>query len=183
MLSGKILTRLFIIHFQKFAYSEFIILIRTVFAMHINKETIESVFQHALKEYPDECCGIITGDGSNQAVHKCENIQNKLHAEDPERYPRDARTAYFIDRKVFEGIISSARKQGKEVIALYHSHPEHESYFSEEDVAAQTVFGQPEFPEALHAVISVRNGKIHDMKWFKWDSDKQEFIKTMIEYK
>ena len=141
------------------------------------------MFQHALEEYPYECCGIITGDETDQIVNCCENIQNKLHDEDPLRYPRDARTAYFIDRKKFEKIVSTAKTQGKDIIAFYHSHPEHESFFSEEDVAAQTVFGEPEFPDALHIVISVMNRRVCNIKCFKWDRDKLEFIKTVIEYK
>ncbi len=151
--------------------------------MYINKEAVELIFQHAVKEYPYECCGIITGDETDQTVHFCENIQNKLHEEDPERYPRDASTAYFIDRKEFEKIISTAKAQAGDIIAFYHSHPEHESFFSEEDAAAQTVFGEPEFPDAPHIVISVMNRRVHSMKCFKWDRDRQEFLKTVIEYK
>jgi proteasome lid subunit RPN8/RPN11 len=98
-----------------------------------------------------------------------------LHAEDPVRFPRDARTAYVIEREEADKIISSATKQGKEIIAFYHSHTEHEAYFSEEDFAAQTVFGEPEFPDALHLVVSVRNGKVHDLKCFRWDRYKKIF--------
>jgi [CysO sulfur-carrier protein]-S-L-cysteine hydrolase len=151
--------------------------------MYINKEALELMFQHALEEYPYECCGIITGDEIGQIVHCCENIQNKLHDEDPGRYPRDARTAYLIDRKKFEKIVSTAKTQGKDIIAFYHSHPEHESFFSEEDVAAQTVFGEPEFPDVLHVVISVMNRRVYDIKCFKWDREKKEFMKAVIEYK
>ena len=35
--------------------------------MHINKKVIEEIFKHALKTYPDECCGIVTGDKHNQS--------------------------------------------------------------------------------------------------------------------
>ena len=144
--------------------------------MKINKDIIDKIYEHSLKEYPDECCGIITGNGEIQTVHLCENIQNRMHAEDPARFPRDARTAYFIDRTAFDSIISSSLKKGEQVLALYHSHAEHEAYFSEEDVAAQTVFGEPEFPEAIHVVISVMDRKIHDLKYFKWDGEKQVFF-------
>jgi len=137
--------------------------------MMLAKETIRKIYEHALKEYPFECCGLVAGNGDDQKVHLCENIQNSLHAEDPERYPRDARTAYFIDRGDFDWIISNAYENGDEIIAFYHSHAEHEAYFSEEDVAAQTVFGDPEFPNALHVVVSVMGRKINDIKCFKWD--------------
>ena len=60
----------------------------------LNKEALEKIYSHAIQEYPDECCGIVTGDGMGiTIVHKCTNIQNELHEKDPERYVRDARTA------------------------------------------------------------------------------------------
>jgi adenylyltransferase/sulfurtransferase len=141
--------------------------------MKLSKQTIDKLYAHALKEYPFECCGVVAGD--DQKVHLCENIQNNLHAEDPERFPRDARTAYFIDRGDFDWIISNAHENGDEIVALYHSHVEHEAYFSEEDVAAQTVFGEPEFPDALHVVVSIMGRKINDIKCFKWDGDTGTF--------
>ena len=144
--------------------------------MNLDKEVINQIYEHALKEYPEECCGIITGKDDMQTVHICENIQNRMHAEDPARFPRDARTAYFIERTEFDRIISSSLKKGETVIALYHSHPEHEAYFSEEDVAAQTVFGEPEFADALHVVVSVMDRKIHDMKCFKWERGNKVFF-------
>jgi proteasome lid subunit RPN8/RPN11 len=144
--------------------------------MKLGKETVNKLYEHALEEYPYECCGLVTGKGSDQAVHLCENVQNRLHSEDPVRYPRDARTAYFIERSEFDGIISSANENGDELIALYHSHADHEAYFSEEDFAAQTVFGEPEFPDALHVVISVMNKKINGIKCFKWDRDTGNFF-------
>lgn len=143
--------------------------------MKLHKDVIDKIYEHALKEYPDECCGIITGNYDKQTVHICENIQNMMHAEDPARFPRDARTAYVIDRSEFDRIILSSIRKDEEVIAFYHSHAEHEAYFSEEDVAAQTVFGEPEFPDALHVVVSVMDRKIHDLKCFKWERENQVF--------
>jgi proteasome lid subunit RPN8/RPN11 len=143
--------------------------------MKLDRHIIEQIYKHALDEYPFECCGIITGSSNSQAVHLCRNIQNTLHAEDPARYPRDARIAYMIDRNEFNRIVSDANEQGGNVLAFYHSHPEHEAYFSEEDHAAQTVFGEPEFPEAIHVVVSVIHRTIRDMKCYKWDAGVKAF--------
>jgi proteasome lid subunit RPN8/RPN11 len=144
--------------------------------MYLSKNVIEKMYEHALREYPWECCGIATGDEQGQTAHFCENIQNRLHKEDPDRYPRDARTAYVIHRDEADQIISSAQEKGKRVIAFYHSHVDHEAYFSVTDVEAQTVFGEPEFPDAPHIVISVMNRKIHDIKCFTWDKEKKDFV-------
>lgn len=146
--------------------------------MKFDKEIIGEIYKHALETYPEECCGIITGSKGAQSFHRCENIQNRLHTEDPELYQRDARTAYVIERSEFNRIISAAKEKNETVIAFYHSHCEHEAYFSEEDFAAQTVFGEPEFPEALHIVVSVMNRKIHAIKCFKWDGSLKLFRET-----
>jgi proteasome lid subunit RPN8/RPN11 len=148
----------------------------TSFKMRLTKKTIEEISRHASGTYPEECCGIVTGNRHNQIVHFCQNIQGRLHAEDPEKYPRDARTAYIIDRNEAEEIFSLAKEQRKEVIAFYHSHVDHEAYFSKMDREVQTVFGEPEFPEALQLVVSVRERKIEEIKCFRWNRKKKDFL-------
>ncbi len=143
--------------------------------MKLSKDTIDKLHTHALNEYPYECCGIVTGNEKKQTVHECRNVQNRLHTENPVIHPRDARTAYFIERGEFDGIIASAEKQNETIVAFYHSHPEHDAYFSEEDLAAQTVFGEPEFPDTMHVVISVMNGEITDTQCYIWDRELQIF--------
>jgi proteasome lid subunit RPN8/RPN11 len=118
--------------------------------------------------------------GNNQTVHSCLNIQNSLHREDPERYPRDARTAYTIDRDEANSIYSEAKKKGDEIIAFYHSHIDCAAYFSETDKDAQTVFGEPEFPDAVHLVVSVMGGEIGGMMCYKWDREKEAFVSLQL---
>ncbi|QWR76012.1 Mov34/MPN/PAD-1 family protein [Candidatus Magnetomonas plexicatena] len=136
---------------------------------NLSKETLQQIFNHAVSEYPDECCGIVTKNEQTEKVHQCKNIQNELHKSDPVRHCRTAATAYAIDRDEATRIFSEAYKSGGTVAAFYHSHPDHEAYFSEEDIAAQTVFGEPEFPQALQIVVSVRLGIINNHKCFCWD--------------
>ncbi len=143
--------------------------------MSFSKETINKINKHSLEQYPDECCGVITGNKDAQTVHECINIQNSLHAEDPATHSRDAGTAYAIERKELDGIIAGAKSRHEEIIAFYHSHIEHDAYFSETDEAAQTVFGEPEFPDAVHIIVSVRDRKIKAVKCYKWNRDKKGF--------
>ena len=144
--------------------------------VNINKDVIDIIRRHALNTYPDECCGIVTQNATHQVVHECKNIQNQLHAEDALLHPRDARTAYAIDRSEAEKIFSDAKASGEEIIAFYHSHPDHDAYFSETDKEVQTILGEPEFPDALHIVISVKDGKFDHIKSFLWDRAKLDFI-------
>ena len=144
--------------------------------MKLHQQSIKEMSQHAIETYPDECCGIITGNSTKQTVHLCENIQNRLHSEDPERHPRDSRTAYAIDRKEAEKIYAQAKKNKEDILAFYHSHTNIDAYFSDMDKEVQIIFGEPEFPNAVHIVISVRAKKVCDIKCFKWDRDKKDFI-------
>jgi proteasome lid subunit RPN8/RPN11 len=142
--------------------------------MKLHRIIIDKICKHALDEYPHECFGIVVTDKKEQTVHAFENVQNKIRATDPARYT-DSSTGYFIDRKKFDEILFSAGKRGEKIVAFYHSHPDHEAYFSTTDVEAQTVFGEPEFPDALHVVVSVMNGGIHDIRCYRWDVETKMF--------
>lgn len=148
--------------------------------MKISKDVIDGIYKHAVESYPDECCGIITGKGDLQILHKCRNIQNELHADDPERHPRDASTAYDIDRAEVKKIYAEAKENGKDIIAFYHSHIDGDAYFSATDKEAQTVFGEPEFPDAIQIVVAVIRKNICGLKAFKWDRDKKDFVALRI---
>jgi proteasome lid subunit RPN8/RPN11 len=148
--------------------------------MNINKETIEEINKDAVEAYPDECCGIVTGKGEEQTVHKCRNIQNELHADDPEGHPRDAKTAYAIDRKEADTIYKNTKDNGEDVLAFYHSHIDCDAYFSQTDKDAQVVFGEPEFPEALQIVVSVIKKQICGIKVFRWNGEKKDFSSISI---
>ncbi|MBF0537368.1 MAG: M67 family metallopeptidase [Nitrospirae bacterium] len=143
--------------------------------MKLTKETLQFIYTHAMQAYPDECCGIITGKADQQNAHACQNIQDILHQQDPMRYPRTARIAYTIDPKEADRVISQALQDNQDVLVFYHSHPDHDAYFSEEDVEAQTVFGEPQWPQTLQVVVSVRLGLVSGLKCYMWDSVAQDF--------
>ena len=84
-------------------------------------------------EFPNECCGAILETETGERVRRCRNVQNERHEEDPDRYPRDARTAYYIDSVGLLEIYKASEAQ--QLKALYHSHPNREAYFSKKDKA------------------------------------------------
>ena len=144
--------------------------------MRLFQQSIAAVYKQAMKEYPSECCGIVTGRADVQHVHPLVNIQELLHADDPETHPRNSRSAYAVDRNEVDRIIHEATCANESILAFYHSHIDCDAYFSQMDKEVQTVFGQPEFPYAVHVVIALREGKIHEMKGYLWDGAKQDFV-------
>lgn len=146
-------------------------------------DTLAEAREHALAEYPNECCGIVIGkpdDPKNDIVFQCTNIQNQLHEQDPENFPRDARTAYFIDPRELLGIMKKAAEQDLAIKLFYHSHPEHDAYFSEEDKLMALFDNEPTYPDARYLVISVYNREIRDQAFFEWNPETGTFEKLSL---
>lgn len=142
--------------------------------------SIAAISKQAEAEYPSECCGIVTGTATTQRVHPCRNRQDELHARDPEQHPRTSREAYDIDRNEMERIFSDAAAQGEQVVCFYHSHIDCGAYFSNMDKEVLTVFGEPEFPGAVHVVVSVQDRQVKEVQGYRWDGAKQDFETLMI---
>src|SRR5215470_14498535 len=105
----------------------------------------------------------------------CRNIQDELHAKDPQRHPRDSRTAYYIDPK---DLIAMGRReaQGYRVGTIYHSHIDAGAYFSATDKHNALINGEPAYPEAIYVVVSVLQGRIDDAGAFRWDPAQRDFV-------
>ena len=148
-------------------------------------DKLKEAREHALAEYPYECCGIVIGKPDtpdHDQIYRCTNIQNQLHEQDPERYPRDARTAFNIAPLEWMKIEKAAQAENLTLKLFYHSHPEHDAYFSEEDKKmALGMFGdEPTYPDARHLVISVYNKEIKDQAFFEWNPEILEFEKVHL---
>ena len=148
--------------------------------MRLTQDALNAVYKHAVASYPSECCGIVTGRGEIQGVHACRNLQDELHEKDPETHPRSSREAYAMDREEAERIMGEAAANGETVLAFYHSHIDCGAYFSEMDKEVQTVFGEPEFPDAVHVVVAVREGIISELRGYLWNGKNQDFMPINI---
>jgi proteasome lid subunit RPN8/RPN11 len=137
--------------------------------------------EHAVGEYPNECCGVLIRDPAGTVeVAPIRNIQDEMHERDPARYPRTARTAYAGHPADLKDAIERAERPGCALIAFYHSHPDHAAYFSQEDVAQATPFGEPSYPEAVQLVLSVYAREVTEVKGFAWDDGQSAYVETAV---
>jgi [CysO sulfur-carrier protein]-S-L-cysteine hydrolase len=146
----------------------------------LSQETWNEISRHAEETFPEECCGLVLTNGVNEQVRRFENIQNKLHALDPATYPRTAVIAYAMDPRKLESVLDGADRAGAKLKAFYHSHPGHEAYFSAEDKAFATPFGEPTFPSAVQIVVSVYNRTVKTIKAFAWSDEMKDFVELPI---
>ena len=146
--------------------------------MDLTQKELKKIFAHAEEGYPDEVCGIVigrAGDPTTYVVRRCANLANQYHQEDPTRFPRNARTAYVMNPRDLLRIQDEADSEGLDFAVIYHSHTDHEAYFSQTDRELALFNGEPLWPHARYMVVSVKNYKIWNFKVFIWDSLMKNF--------
>jgi proteasome lid subunit RPN8/RPN11 len=147
----------------------------------ISRQAFEAITGQAEREFPFECCGFIIGDASDE-VRPIRNIQNEKHAADPAMFQRDARTAYLMEAKEQLAVLQEIDRRKLKLKAVYHSHPDHEAYFSATDRAQACSFDptEPDYPETAYIVMSVRDGKFASATAFVWDIEQKDFVEAEL---
>lgn len=148
--------------------------------LHFSPIVWDDISRHAEATFPEECCGIVLSDGSSERAVRLKNIQNKLHALDPLTYPRTAAIAYAMDPLELDTVIQAAAANGQRLKAFYHSHPDHEAYFSAEDKVFACPFGEPTFPDTGQIVVSIYNRTVKAIKAFVWSDEAKDFVEASI---
>ncbi len=98
----------------------------------------DDIVAHAREDAPDECCGLLAGDGERRAV-RLYRMTNVEHS--PYRYNVDPKELLKVYREIED--------QGWELIGIYHSHTATEAYPSPTDVRLAS------WPGACYLIVSL----------------------------
>lgn len=141
---------------------------------------LREIARQAAAGYPEEICGMIIGrpDATETyAIRQVTNVANREPQEDPAKVPRDARTAYKMDPLEQLKVLREVDRHGWEVLAFYHSHPDHEANFSRMDrERALGPDSEPIWPGATYLVVSVMDGHARGVALYRWDSRAKDFV-------
>ena len=143
--------------------------------MIVTPAELDALRRHAVEDYPEESCGVIVARGDERRLLRCRNVQNELHARDPQRNPRTARTAYHIDPQDLLRI-GRLESEGFGVAVIYHSHVDAGAYFSETDRRQALMGSEPTYPGTTYLVTSVVNGRLEATTAFSWDDTQRDFL-------
>jgi [CysO sulfur-carrier protein]-S-L-cysteine hydrolase len=151
-------------------------------AVSLSRATMDTIVAQAEREFPHECCGFVIGDGATDEVRPIGNIQNQMHAADPAAHPRDARTAFLMEPKEHLAVLNEVDRRKLKLKIVYHSHPDHDAYFSPTDRAQACLFdpAEPDYPDTAHIVMSIRSGKFARAAAFVWDPARKEFVESAL---
>jgi proteasome lid subunit RPN8/RPN11 len=136
--------------------------------LKIEKALLEEVYNHGIRTYPDECCGIMLGlsDGETRTVRKIFPAEN-LNTE-------RSRDRYELNQKDFLRADREARKLDLEIVGIYHSHPDHPSKASETD-------RQKAHEGYSYLIVAVHQGKYFSKNSWVLDSEQQFQEEEIIE--
>jgi proteasome lid subunit RPN8/RPN11 len=122
---------------------------------------LERVIEHARRELPNECCGLLAGfitEGVGSATERA-TIRNDLAS--PTSYLTNARDLFEAYR--------ATRAAGTEVLAVYHSHPTSDPIPSRRDVAENT-YGET----VVHLIVSLAGPEPEIRAWWITESGFRE---------
>lgn len=131
--------------------------------IEIPQELLEQCYAHGSETYPEEACGVLSGPIADPArlngFHPIPNTLGRLHAEDPERYPRTPREGYVLDAAEYLKLERALQPKGEQIRVIYHTHVDVGAYFSAEDKKQATWAGEPLFPGITYLVCGVKERK------------------------
>ncbi|MCG3652799.1 M67 family metallopeptidase [Aliarcobacter butzleri] len=134
----------------------------------ISKKLMEQINEHAQKDYPSECCGILLGKFKVDEKTVSEVIEIINEREDENKHNR-----YLIpSKKVLETELY-AIKNGLDIVGFYHSHPNHSAVPSQFDVDYA-------LPVYTYLIVSVYDAKVVDYTVSVLSNDRLKFEKEEI---
>jgi len=143
--------------------------------MIASKETIllprtlsNALLAHAQQGDSDEICGLVSikhtnSDGIDYRHHPIPNIATDR----PHRYTMDPAGQIAAMRDI--------REAGRELFAIYHSHPTSAALPSTIDLA------EAGYPEALYLIISLNTKGVLEMRGFRLHDDYYKEVELVIE--
>lgn len=117
--------------------------------MKISQALIDEMIAHARADDPDECCGLIGGNGDTAvSLHRTENT-----AHSPLRYEMDPKELLQVYKTITDA--------GEDVVAIYHSHTRTKAFPSQTDINLASGW-----PDSVYIIVSLEDKDEPDVQGF-----------------
>jgi [CysO sulfur-carrier protein]-S-L-cysteine hydrolase len=135
--------------------------------LELSQALLQELQAHALEDYPNECCGFVSGPASAPKqltqYQREVNEADKFHKLDPVTFPRTARMYFKINELRAARAFDQGEKKAEPIKVIFHSHCDAGAYFSAEDAATFASDRTLMWPCAF-IVVSVQDGKVAETK-------------------
>ncbi len=142
----------------------------------ITLDHLNQIHKHALKIYPEECCGLLLGTIKDKQKTLIEVFpaENSWTPEENELFPKTThdtqkilskQNRFSIAPEVVFNVQKEARSRQLQIIGVYHSHPDYIAVPSEFDRAIA-------WAEYSYIIVSVTSNNVIDLKTWQLDNTK-----------
>jgi len=114
-------------------------------ALHLTNKQAEEMIQHALAEYPNEACGLLAGKACPEQGRRDRRVEKVYQMTNAEHSP----VTYRLDPEEQYRAFVEIEEEGRERLAIYHSHSHSPAYPSATDL--ELAF----YPDSLYLIISL----------------------------
>jgi [CysO sulfur-carrier protein]-S-L-cysteine hydrolase len=112
------------------------------------------ILEHGLREFPNECCGLIAGRGGRPV---------RVY---PMRNADASPVSYRLEPKEQLDVTQGIEDEGLELWGIYHSHTHSEAYPSETD-RRQAGWVQPFYPDVRYLLLSLQDREHPELRGFR----------------
>lgn len=134
----------------------------------LNHTSLHKIKIHAMKTYPEECCGVLMGRDLEEARVVCDILEMR-NAKDEDRQRR-----YLIQPEDYKVAEEEAKREGVGIVGFYHSHPDHLAQPSEFDL-------EQAMPYWSYIIVSVTHGQPDHVRSWVMDDDRSKFEEEPID--
>jgi proteasome lid subunit RPN8/RPN11 len=129
--------------------------------IEIDQTAWQVMVSHAERTYPNECCGVLLGHigGERKNAVEAIGLENAWTGAQGDHYQIKPEDLLQVEK--------NARKQGLDVVGIFHSHPDCAAYFSETDLKNSC-------PWYSFIVLSVCAGQFDHARSFLPDADQTQ---------
>jgi proteasome lid subunit RPN8/RPN11 len=133
-----------------------------VTALAVSAADMDAIGRHAVRTYPEECCGFLLGEerGGTTRVVRVVPAANERQDSRHNRFVMSPETVLAAHKE--------ARAAGLSVVGYYHSHPDHPAEPSEFD-------REHAWPGLSYLIVSVRHGQVDRARSWRLRDDRERF--------
>lgn len=133
--------------------------------IRIDREAWDLMVSHAEQCFPKEGCGVMVGkDGAVSRAVALPNV-----------YDGPQEDFFVMDPKDLNRVDEEARRDGLQVLGIYHSHPDCDAYFSKRDL-------EHSCPWFSYVVLSIKSGRLNHANSYRPDFDQTVANKEELIY-
>jgi proteasome lid subunit RPN8/RPN11 len=130
----------------------------------LSERHLDEIRRHGESDYPHECCGLLIGSFGPEGRKVTEETFPISNA----REEAAKRNRFLIAPEDLLRGEKHARKNGRDVVGFYHSHPDHPALPSQFDL-------DHAWPVYSYVIVAVKEGKAGDLFSYEMRSDRSRF--------